>query len=105
MTKVQALEWLARHGATTRCYPQEPAAAYVGLGTKHFRVEVAAGRLPQPQRHGKRLVWDRVTLDRHLDKKVGDIEHARLRSAPGDDPIMRSIHAAQSTTLRPGDPL
>ena len=105
MTKAQALEWLARHGSTARCYPQEPAAAYLGLGTRRFRQEVAAGRLPQPDRHGKRIVWDKVALDRHLDKKVDGVEpgtHAQASTA--DDPIMRSIHAAQSAALCSGDP-
>ncbi len=103
MTKAQALEWLARHGSTARCYPQEPAAAYLGLGTKRFREEVAAGRLPQPDRHGKRIVWDKVALDRHMDRKVEGVE---IGTQPqGDDPIMRSIHAAQSAAIRSGDPL
>jgi hypothetical protein len=67
-TKAQALKWLKQHGATVRGYPQEAAAAYVGLGVKRFRDEVTAGHLPQPNQHGKRLLWDKVALDRHLDK-------------------------------------
>jgi hypothetical protein len=68
LTKAQALEWLKQHGATVRGYPQEVAAAYIGLGAKRFRDEVSAGRLPQPNQHGKRLLWDKVALDRHFDK-------------------------------------
>lgn len=68
LTKAQALEWLQRYGAIVRAYPQEAAAAYLGLGSKRFRDEVAAGRLPQPNQHGKRLLWDKIALDRHLDK-------------------------------------
>src|SRR5262249_2310148 len=63
MTKAQALEWLIKYGSTVRGYPQEAAAAYLNLGVARFRADVAAGRLPQPERHGKRLVWDRVALD------------------------------------------
>jgi len=66
-TKAQALQWLKEHGATVRGYPQEAAAAYVGLGVKRFRDEVAAGRLPQPDRRGKRLIWDKIKLDQHLN--------------------------------------
>jgi hypothetical protein len=70
MTKTKALEWLTKYGSTTRGYPQESAAAYLGLGVKRFRDDVAAGRLPQPERHGKRLVWDKVALDRYKDKTL-----------------------------------
>ena len=67
-TKAQALQWLQQHGAAVRGYLQEVAAAYVGLGVKRFRDEVAARRLPQPNQHGKRLLWDRVARDRLQDK-------------------------------------
>ena len=90
MTKHEALEWLCKNGAAVRGYPAEAAAAYIGLGTKRFRDEVAANRLPQPQRHGKRLVWDKIALDRYLDKAGG------VTLNEGDsDPVMASIHAAQ----------
>ena len=68
LTKAEALKWLQRHGATVRGYRMEVAAAYLGLGVRRFRDEVAADRLPQPNQHGRRLLWDRVALDRHLDK-------------------------------------
>jgi len=41
MTKLEALHWLAKYGAVTWGYPEEAAAAYLGLGVKHFREEVA----------------------------------------------------------------
>ena len=41
MTKPEALHWLAKYGAVTWGYPEEAAAAYLGLGVKHFREEVA----------------------------------------------------------------
>ena len=107
MTKAQALEWLVKYGATVRGYPQEAAAAYLGLGVKRFRDDVAAGLLSQPDRHGKRLVWDRVALDRHKDKAL-DGPSAGDAGSGGDllagDPIMGSIHAAKIAALRPGDP-
>lgn len=102
MTKAQALEWLTKHGATVRGYRQEVAAAYLGIGVRRFREDVVAGKLPQPEKHGKRLVWDKIALDRHRDSKVEASQGThQLHSL--DDPIMRSIHAAQSPSLRPGD--
>jgi hypothetical protein len=99
LSKAKALQWLQQYGAIVRCYPQEAAAAYLGLGVKCFRHEVAASRLPQPTRRGKRLVWDKAALDRHLDKENGAVPNG----PEGQDPIMASIHAAQATTLRSGD--
>ena len=107
MTKAQALEWLVKYGATVRGYPQEAAAAYLGLGVKRFRDDVTAGLLPQPDRHGKRLVWDRVALDRHMDKALDAASGRPAGSGddlPTTDPIMGSIHAAKLAALRPGDP-
>jgi hypothetical protein len=72
MTKTKALEWLIKHGNTVRGYPQEAAAAYLGLGVRRFREDVDAGRLPQPERHGKRLVWDRAALDRYKDNTLDE---------------------------------
>jgi hypothetical protein len=89
VTKYQALEWLKKYGTSVRGYPQEAAAAYLGLGTKRFRSDVASGRLPQPERHGKRLVWDKLALDRSMDKALGVADGVR-----GHDPIMVSIHNA-----------
>jgi hypothetical protein len=82
MTKVQALDWLVKYGAVTRGYPEEPAAAYLRLGVERFREDVAAGRLPPPERHGKRLVWDK-TASRSSYEQVGGqyerFECARVR--------------------------
>ena len=97
-TKAEALEWLAKYGAVSRGYPQEIAAAYLGLGVKRFRDDVANGLLPKPQQHGKRLVWDKGALDKHMDcaAKTGD------SVAQDHDPVMADIHAIQSPPLRPG---
>jgi hypothetical protein len=101
MTKRAALDWLAKYGAVTRGYPQEPAAAYLGLGVQHFRKEVAAGRLPPPERHGKRLVWDKVALDQHKNRALDGpaTTHDQI-----SDPIMASINAAKPTAARTGRP-
>ena len=99
MTKAKASEWLAKHGTTVRGYPQEPAAAYLGLGVKRFRDSVAAGCLPQPQRHGRRLSWDKAALDAYMNR-AADIGSAKSLTT---DPIMASIHAAQPAQVRSGD--
>jgi hypothetical protein len=44
------------------------AAAYLGLGVKHFREEVAAGRLPVREPYGERLIWDDRILDHYVNK-------------------------------------
>ena len=93
MTKLEALDWLVKYGAVTRGYPEEPAAAYLGLGVERFREEVAAGRLPTPERYGKRLVWDKLLLDHHMNKLAGNTKDS-------SDPIMASIHAAKSPSVR-----
>src|SRR4051812_17253665 len=93
MTKAKALEWLTKYGSISRGYPQEPAAAYIGLGVKRFRDGVAANLLPQPRRHGKRLVWDKLALDRYMDGQInGD--------APTPDHTIRSWR----TSMRPNLP-
>jgi hypothetical protein len=96
MTKAKAFEWLEKHGGAVRGYPQEAAAAYLGLGVKRFRDGVAAGSLPQPQRHGKRLIWDKIALDKHMDAQFTD----NGVSSPDHDPIMADIHAAHAPPIR-----
>jgi len=97
-TKAQALEWLAKYGAVSRGYPQEVAAAYLGLGVKRFRDDVAKGLLPLPKQHGKRLVWDKHALDKHMDCTVKTGEPCDADA----DPVMADIHASQSPPLCPG---
>jgi len=94
MTKLEALEWLAKYGAVTRGYSQEVAAAYLGLGAERFLEEVAAGRLPRPRKYGKRLVWDKAALDKSLGDGHGD------SAGDANDPIMASINAAKTTAVR-----
>jgi hypothetical protein len=104
MTKSDGLDWLARYGAVTRGYPQEAAAAYLGLGVQRFREEVAAGRLPPPQRYGKRLVWDKSALDQHKDRWLDGSATDNAGSSQTNDPIMASINAAKVTAVRSGRP-
>jgi hypothetical protein len=94
MTKLQALEWLVKYGAVTRGYPQEVAAAYLGLGVERFLEEVAEGRLPKPRKYGKRLVWDRAALDKSLGDGHGD------SAGEANDPVMASINAAKTSAVR-----
>ena len=57
MTKLEALDWTVKYGAGTRGYPEEPAAAYPGLGVERFREEIAAGRLPALVDHFSVMVF------------------------------------------------
>jgi hypothetical protein len=70
ITKAQALEWLSKNGTSVRGYRQEVAAAYLGIGVRRFRKDVAAGLLTNPEKHGKRLVWDKIALDSHRDRRL-----------------------------------
>jgi hypothetical protein len=92
MTKLEALDWLVKYGAATRGYPEEAAASYLGLVVERFREEVSAGRLPMPERYGKRLIWDKLVLDPHMNKMAGSTEDP-------SDPIMASINAAESSAV------
>jgi hypothetical protein len=72
---------------------EQVAAAYLGLVVKHFRDEVADGRLPMPERYGKRRIWEKVVLDRHINETTGNAEDT-------SDPIMASINAAKPSAVR-----
>ncbi len=48
---------------------EEVAAHYVGVSASKFRVEVAAGIWPQPDRRGGVVCWDRKLLDAVSDKR------------------------------------
>jgi hypothetical protein len=39
-----------------------------GIRVKHYREEVAGGRLPARERYGERLIWDKRVLDHHVNK-------------------------------------
>lgn len=59
-------------GMTPRLLSREQAAAYVGLSPGAFDSEVDAGTYPRPfpLRRTKRLLWDRIELDRALDSRL-----------------------------------
>lgn len=68
--------WLTRIEAATRCR----------LCERSFRMRIMDGRLPQPKRLGRRLLW----LDTDLDAAIsGD-------TLESSDPIMAAIHAAEA---------
>ncbi len=65
---------------TPRLLSETAAAEYVGLSLEMFRAQVAAGVLPRPvplvsgANPGKlqrRRYYDRIALDRHLDRLSG----------------------------------
>lgn len=47
---------------------REEAAFIVGVSTNTFDKMVVDGELPKPARMRGRVVWDRVQIDRALDK-------------------------------------
>lgn len=65
---------------------REEAAEYVGIGSKLFDRLVRAGQMPRAKRIGRRLVWDKLALDKAFsllpdtDGRVVEIE-----DAPHDD--------------------
>jgi len=64
-----------------RLLSHEQAAEYCGVSLTFFDQMVADGRVPQPTRLGRRVLWDRHKLDVAIDKL--DSEEA------GDDPYAR----------------
>ena len=47
----------------------EQAAAYVGVSPGKFKEEVAEGLWPKPWKRGRRLIWDRMALDKVFDQR------------------------------------
>jgi predicted DNA-binding transcriptional regulator AlpA len=47
---------------------RDEAAYVVGVGTTLFDKMVEDGRMPRPARVNGRVLWDRVQLDRALDR-------------------------------------
>ncbi|WP_198364900.1 helix-turn-helix domain-containing protein [Roseomonas sp. KE0001] len=72
-----------------RCLTTEQAAAYCGICKDTFKTRVRLGELPPPVRFGRRVVWDRVALDRHFDRLSGLSEEAA--PAPGKVAILEAI--------------
>jgi hypothetical protein len=59
---------LADVGISPRGLSSAQAAAYVGLSIEQFMAEVRRGRFSNPQRYGRRKVFDRRILDADLDR-------------------------------------
>lgn len=47
------------------------AAVYIGLSKTNFLDRVRTFELPQPQRIGARVLWDRHALDKYADALFG----------------------------------
>ena len=54
-------------GVTPRALSRVAASAYVGVSPTRFDQLVAEGSVPRPARLGRRVLWDRLALDRTLD--------------------------------------
>lgn len=54
-----------------RLLSREQAAAYLGVSPGTFDKEVQDGLWPAAERHGNRLLWDRLLLDRTQDERSG----------------------------------
>lgn len=54
-----------------RLLDADQAAAYVGLGKNSFLGQVEAGIFAAPVRLGKRALWDRLQIDRDVDRLGG----------------------------------
>ena len=66
---------------------REEAARYIGVSPSTFDRLMAEGRMPQPTRIGKRVVWDRLKLDAAFsdldDGDQGNTLDRALRIVPG----------------------
>jgi predicted DNA-binding transcriptional regulator AlpA len=49
------------------------AAEYVGVSPNTFIIEMKAGQWPQPERRGRRIIWDRHEIDEFWDRRKLDI--------------------------------
>ena len=56
------------HGCLPRGLSRVQAAAYAGVGVTKFDQLVKDGRMPAPARLDGRVLWDRLALDRALDR-------------------------------------
>lgn len=92
LTKPEATAELIRRGITPRVLDLDLAAAYVGLCADAFLAAVADGLYPMPIAHGRRRQWDRLALDRALDRRSKLDAHSPKQETP--DAIMAAIDAA-----------
>lgn len=58
----------------------DEAARYVGLGVTKFDEMIAEGLMPKPKRLGKRVIWDRVSLDIAFSALPTDGEDTTLQA-------------------------
>ena len=57
-----------------RLFTARLAADYLGVSERSFERLWRSGRLPQPHRLGRRLLWDRKLLDGFVDELSGLIQ-------------------------------
>jgi predicted DNA-binding transcriptional regulator AlpA len=55
-----------------RLLGQALAAAYLGISERGFESRWRTGSMPAPMHIGRRLLWDRIALDRWVDEFFGD---------------------------------
>jgi predicted DNA-binding transcriptional regulator AlpA len=69
------------------------AAAHARVCPRTFARQVKIGRLPPACKIGRRVLWDRATLDAAI---AGNMKAAGTPDAANVDPIMAAINAAKS---------
>jgi len=68
-----------------RCFDRKEAASYFGISTGTFDKLVRSGELPKPIEFLGRKVWDRVMLDRVLDRLSGAEREANGRKSQDEE--------------------
>lgn len=78
-----------------RLLSRDQAAAYVGISPTQFDEEVAAGTFPAPFKLAatRRCLWDRVALDRAIDRQLIVAVDAPTGGEPWDDRRQRWTQA------------
>jgi predicted DNA-binding transcriptional regulator AlpA len=72
MSKATAQIELVRIGLAPRLLSRETAAAYVGLSASAFDLAIINRTMPAAKRIGGSVRWDRVQLDRAVEKIAND---------------------------------
>ena len=91
LTKVEAIEELARRGYRPRLLDLELAAAYVNLSAATFLEMVALGVYPQPLCDGRRKQWDVKALDLAIDRRSSLVASSHVDEV---DQLTKAINAA-----------
>jgi hypothetical protein len=82
-------------GVVPRCLSRAAAASYVGVSEDLFdRLCDDKGPLPPPLEFGRRRVWDRLALDRALDRMSGMTQAGTDRDRQKHDPVHETMMEA-----------